>query len=138
LSYYGLGPSANYVDRKAGTWMGVHASVVLDQYVPYVRPQDCGNHEEVRWLELKSPAGFGLRVVAPEPLAMSALPYTQEELDAAMHTIDLPETPTSTELRVAAKVSGLGNKSCGPLTDPQYRATAEPVEYRFVLKPFAE
>lgn len=135
LSYYGLGPHGNYVDRKESAWMGVHTSSVMDQLVPYVRPQDCGNHERVRWLELKSLDGFGLKVIAPEPLAMSALPYTQDELDAARHTIDLPNPPTTTELRIAAKVSGLGNKSCGPLTDPQYRASAAGIEYRFVLVP---
>lgn len=63
------------------------------------------------------------------------LPCTQDELDAAMRMIDLPNPPTTTELRIAAEVSGLGNKSCGPLTDLQYRATAEPVDYRFVLGP---
>jgi len=135
VSYYGLGPHGNYVDRKEGVWMGIHTSSVMDQVVPYVRPQDHGNREAVRWMKIQDSSGSGLKVIAPEPLAMSALPYTQDELDAAMHTIDLPKKPTATELRIAAKVSGLGNKSCGPRTDLQYRATAAPVEYRFVLIP---
>ncbi len=135
MSYYGLGPHGNYVDRKESAWMGIHTSTVMDQYVPYILPQDHGNREGVRWLELTDESGAGLKVLAPEPLAMSALPYTQEELLDAWHTIDLPKKPTATELRIAPKVSGIGNGSCGPQTDLQYRATAEAVEYRFVLMP---
>ncbi len=135
MSYYGLGPHGNYVDRKESAWMGIHTSSVMEQYVPYILPQDHGNREDVRWLELTDDSGAGLKVLAPEPLAMSALPYTQEELLDAWHTIDLPKKPTATELRIAPKVSGVGNGSCGPSTDVQYRATAEAVEYRFVLMP---
>jgi len=135
VSYYGLGPHANYVDRSTGAWMGIHSAPVMNQYVPYVRPQDHGNREAVRWFEVKNLVGYGLKVIAPEPLAMSALPYTQMELKAAMHTIDLPEQPTATELRIAAKVSGLGNGSCGPATEKKYRANAAAVEYRFILVP---
>lgn len=138
VSYYGLGPHGNYVDRKYSAWMGIHSAPVMDLYVPYVRPQDHGNREAVRWLEIKNSAGYGLKVIAPEPLAMSVLPYSQDELKAARHTIDLPKKSTTTELRIAAKVSGVGNGSCGPATDQEYRATAEPVEYRFVLIPLTQ
>ena len=137
VKYYGLGPHGNYVDRKSSTWMAVHAASVMDHYIPYVRPQDHGNREEVRWFEVKSADGYGLKVIAPEPLAMSALPYTQDELNAANHTIDLPKQPTATELRIAAKVSGLGNGSCGESTEEKYQSTAAPVEYSFILVPFA-
>ncbi len=58
------------------------------------------------------------------------------EQQAARHTIELPKEPTTTELRIAAKVSGVGNGSCGPPTSPEYRALAEPVEYSFALVPW--
>jgi len=135
MSYYGLGPHGNYVDRLDGAWMGIHSSRVMDQYVPYIRPQDHGNREAVRWLEVKDQSGTGLKVLAPESLAMSVLPYTQDELLKAWHTIDLPRKPTATELRISPKVSGVGNGSCGSATDEQYRATAAAVDYRFVLVP---
>jgi beta-galactosidase len=135
VSYYGLGPHANYVDRLDSAWMGIHTSTVMDNYEPYIRPQDHGNREAVRWLEVKDASGYGLKVVAPKPLAMSALPYTQEEMLKARHTIDLPKKPTTTELRIAPKVSGVGNGSCGPGTEERHKATAESVEYSFVLMP---
>jgi len=65
---------------------------------------------------------------------MRVLPYTQEELSAARHTVDLPVSSV-TELRVAARVSGVGNGSCGPVTRKEYQALSAPVEYRLILKP---
>ena len=136
VSYYGLGPHGNYVDRCYGAWMGVHSAKVMDHYIPYPMPQDHGNREQVRWMQLSDGNGTGVKFVATKPLSISVLPFTQDELQAAKHTIELPKEPTTTELRIAAKVSGVGNGSCGPPTSPEYRALAEPVEYSFWLVPW--
>ena len=87
-------------------------------------------------MRLSDSAGNGLEIFAPEPLSMSVLPYTQEQLKSARHTIDLPESSV-TELRIAARVSGVGNGSCGPQTMDQYKARAKTAEYRFTLRPFS-
>ncbi len=137
VTYYGKGPHGNYVDRSYGAWMDIHTASVMDHYVPYASPQDHGNRESVRWMELSGANGSGVRITASDPLPMSVLPYTQNELHAARHTIDLPKTPKATEFRIAARVSGVGNGSCGPPTFEEYRALAGPVEYRFHLIPFA-
>jgi len=137
VAYYGKGPHGNYNDRSYGAWTAVHKARVKDHYVPYGRPQDHGNREAVRWMELRDARGSGLRILAPEPLSMCVLPYTQEELHKARHTIELP-APSVTELRIAAAVSGVGNGSCGPVTRPEYQALSAPVEYRFFLIPFSE
>ena len=136
VSYYGLGPYGNYNDRCYGSWTAVHKAKVKDHYFPYSKPQDHGNREEVRWLTLSDAKGLGVIIVAPEPLSMSVLPYTQEELKTARHTIDLRE-PKVTEIRVAAQISGVGNGSCGPATLEQYRATAKPVSYQFYIRPYS-
>jgi len=136
VSYYGLGPHGNYVDRCYGAWMGVHSAKVMDHYIPYPMPQDHGNREQVRWMHLSDGNGTGVKIVAAEPLSMSVLPFTQDELQAAKHTIELPKESTTTELRIAAKVSGVGNGSCGEPTSPEYRVLAEPVEYSFALVPW--
>ncbi|MEN8127991.1 MAG: beta-galactosidase domain 4-containing protein, partial [Planctomycetota bacterium] len=135
VAYYGKGPHGNYNDRSYGAWTAVHEANVMDHYVPYGKPQDHGNRESVRWLKLSDANGSGLKIIAPEPLAMCVLPYTQEELASARHTVDLP-APSITELRIAARVSGVGNGSCGPITREEYQALSAPVEYRFILIPF--
>ncbi|HEY5621261.1 MAG TPA: beta-galactosidase small subunit, partial [Pontiella sp.] len=132
--YYGKGPHGNYNDRSYGAWTAVHKAEVKDHFVHYGKPQDHGNREAVRWMKLTRADGIGLKIVAPEPLAMCVLPYTQEELRKAKHTADLP-TPSVTELRIAAAVSGVGNGSCGKPTREEYRALSAPVEYRFFLIP---
>ncbi|MGI9520809.1 MAG: hypothetical protein ACR2PG_04080 [Hyphomicrobiaceae bacterium] len=40
-------------------------------------------------------------------------------------------------MRIAAKVTGIGNGSCGPLTDEQYRTRAARTEYTFFIVPLA-
>ncbi len=136
VTYYGMGPQDNYVDRSYGAWMDIYLTTVQKCFIPYPRPQDQGNHEGVRWMRLTDSAGNGLEIMTHEPLSMSVLPYTQEEIGAARHTVDLP-SPSVTELRIAAQVSGVGNGSCGPVTMDPYKARSKATEYRLILKPFS-
>lgn len=138
IAYYGLGPHDNYTDRSYSAWTGVHQSMVADHFIPYGKPQDHGNRESVRWLELKDGEGYGIRVeAASNGLPMSVLPYTQEQLKAARHPSKLPDASV-TELRVAFKVSGVGNGSCGKPTLQEYRVVSEPVEYSFSIIPITQ
>ena len=47
ISYYGMGSGENYADLCAHTKMGWYNTAVSDEYVPYVRPQEHGNHTKV-------------------------------------------------------------------------------------------
>ena len=66
VRWLGRGPWENYSDRKEAADMGVWKSTVAEQYVPYVRPQENGNREEVRWVELTDANGNGLKISAEE------------------------------------------------------------------------
>ena len=50
--------------------IGRYSSTVWDQYHPYVRAQETGNHCDVRWLSLTDANGSGL-LVEETPLSMS-------------------------------------------------------------------
>ena len=114
VHWLGRGPWENYSDRKDATDMGVWASTVDDQYVPYVRLQENGNKEDVRWLELTDASGNGLKISAEEnPFSFSALHFTPNDLAAARHDYELRPRPEII-LSLDAKQSGLGNSSCGP------------------------
>jgi beta-galactosidase len=134
VSYYGLGPHDNYSDRSYSAWTALHTVNVADLYFPYSVPQDHGNREAVRWMTVVDNEGTGLKLLAPKPLPMSVLPYTQEVLDVAKHTIELPQ-PSVTELRVAGKVSGVGNGSCGPGPLREHRVTSVKTDYEFKIIP---
>jgi beta-galactosidase len=132
LKWYGRGPWENYSDRKASADMGVWRSTVSEQYVSYVRPQDNGNKEDTRWLELTDTNGYGLKITSEEnPFAFSALHFTTGDLSSVRHNYELQSRP-EVILSLDAKMSGLGNSSCGPGVLEKY--SVPPQDYRLHLK----
>ncbi|HEX9046984.1 MAG TPA: glycoside hydrolase family 2 TIM barrel-domain containing protein, partial [Verrucomicrobiae bacterium] len=125
LRWYGMGPLENYPDRLDSAEMGLWESTVAAQYVPYVRPQENGNKERVQWLELTDAAGRGVRISAVgNPFSFSALPFTALDLASARHNYEL-QPRQEVILSLDAKMSGLGNSSCGPGVLSKY--AVEPV-----------
>ena len=53
--------------------MGLYESTVTEQYVDYVRPQDCGSKCDVRWVTLSDLDGRGVRFSADRPLFIDPL-----------------------------------------------------------------
>ncbi len=49
--YFGRGPQENYQDRNSGSFVGLYESDPDKEFVPYVRPQECGHHTGCEWLE---------------------------------------------------------------------------------------
>jgi len=114
VRWLGRGPWENYPDRKDSADTGVWHSTVSGQYVPYVRPQENGNKEDVRWLTLADKSGDGLKISAVENLfSFSALHFTAGDLASVRHNFELPPRPEII-LSLDAKQCGLGNSSCGP------------------------
>ncbi len=117
VAYYGRGPEENYADRKSGMPLGLYKTTATGSFFPYGRPQDCGNHEETRWVTLTNNEGQGLLFgTVGEPFAFSALPYTVTDLINANHPVEpeLPKTTDKTVLVLSAATRGLGGASCGP------------------------
>ena len=65
FTWHGRGPFENYSDRKQSADMGTWSSTVTEQFVPYVRPQENGNKEDVRWLALADERDHGLNIERP-------------------------------------------------------------------------
>ncbi len=127
MKWYGRGPWENYVDRKTASFIGLWTSRVTDQYVDYVRPQDCGMKCDVRWAEFTDRAGRGVRFSANEPLFMQALHYDWEDLAYARHRagqrrMRTPLVPREeVYLNLDVRQTGLGGASCGPAPMGKYR-----------------
>jgi beta-galactosidase len=72
----------NYCDRKSAGYMGRFYGPVLEQYHPYIRPQESGNHTDVHYFFLgnnwRRTIGF---YAVDQPLSCSALPYHLDQLD---------------------------------------------------------
>ena len=135
LEWFGLGPRESYVDRKAGSRVGLFASTVADQFFPYVLPQENGNHEETRWFALTDGKGRGLRFESTGKLfGFSAQHVTPEDLTAALHTNEI-EPRAETCVLVDAAQRGVGTASCGPDTLPKYRLRAGKTTLRYRVVP---
>jgi beta-galactosidase len=98
---------------------------------------ECGNHEDVRWIQLQNLFGPGIVATADGgAMSASALPYSDQELERAKHPHELPKS-SSTVLVLAAKTLGVGSAGCGPRPLPQYVIHAEPITFSTVFRPVA-
>jgi beta-galactosidase len=138
FTWYGHGPHENYADRLESTPLGVWKSSVAEQAFPYVRPQETGNKEGVRWLSLANKEGRGLLVVAEKdtPIAASALHFTANDLATATHHHELVPRE-EVVLSLDARQCGLGNGSCGPGVLTKYAVPVQPYSLHVSLRPLA-
>ena len=134
--YFGLGPVENYWDRSSGCFKHVWESRASAEYYPYVRPQECGHHTDVSWLQ----AG-GITVLSDEPFEFSALRQSVEDLDGGLekaqtHLCDVP-VRDYTEVCIDYRMSGVGGyDSWGARPEPARTLWAdESYRYSFTLVP---
>ena len=118
FTWFGSGPHETYPDRKIAR-IGRYVSSVMDQYVPYIRPQENGGHNGVRWFELTNAAGQGVRVQLSRPLQVSVTPHRAVSLADTTHHVDI--TPSgNTIVHIDGVHRGVGTASCGPDTIAAY------------------
>ncbi len=134
LEWFGHGPQESYPDRCAGYPLGRWQSTVTEQYVPYILPQEHGNHTGVRWFALHNGRQGLVFVGAPE-LQFSASHFTAEDLFQARHTCDLTPRP-ETWVCLDVRQRGLGTLSCGPDTLEHYRIRPGRYEWCFQVQAF--
>ena len=142
VKYYGRGPHENYCDRNSSEFLGVYSNKVSDEYYPYVRPQESGNHTDVRWFSVTD-GKRGLQFSSNAPIECSALPYLVEDLDAGafkdhrwgQHSGDLVERPL-TQVHIQQKQMGMGCvNSWGARPLPAYMIPVSNYDFTFVIKP---
>lgn len=114
VGWYGFGPFENYPDRHEAVKIGKWEAKSQDLYTRYPRPQDSGNLEKVAEIQLTDASGKGICVTAEDKtFSASAIPYSETELAARTHDVDLKGNG-DIYLGIDAAVMGLGNSSCGP------------------------
>jgi len=143
VEYYGRGPVESYADRKHSQFLGCYSGDVASQYYPYVRPQESGNHTDVRWMRVVDKQGHGLEFQGEAPMEASALPFTTQQLDDGPmkekpwghHSGDLV-APGTTQVHILQRQMGLGCvNSWGAWPLSQYRLPYQNYDFRFVIKP---
>ena len=113
-TWFGNGPWENYPDRKSASQVGQYSATVDQIAVPYIKPQDHGNHEDVRWVAMRDATGNGLLITsATKPVSFSATRWTDSELTLISNVVELPKSDR-VFLNIDARTLGLGGASCGP------------------------
>ena len=133
FQYYGHGPAESYCDSYHHAPCGLYESTAAKEYVPYVRPQEHGNHYGVRELTIKN--AFTVRSSQAFEAAVSR--YSAGQIYRAAHTDELGES-AHTYLRVDYKDSGLGSQSCGPELPEDYRLKEKAIHFTFSLEPVSQ
>ena len=143
LEYYGRGPEENYIDRHSSAFIGKYETNVKDEYYPYVRPQESGNHTDIRYFSIFNPTtGKGITFEGYAPMECSAIPYLVEDLDAGIekehawgqHSGDLVEKGL-VQLHIQQRQFGLGCiDSWGSSPMEKYRMHYQDRCFSFVIK----
>lgn len=138
LQWYGLGESETYSDRKRGAKLSVYRNRVSDNMAKYLVPQECGNKEEVRYAKITDIKGRGLEFSYDKDsgfMSFSALPYTPEQIEEAMHAYELPKV-FNTVVRVNKTLMGVGgDDSWGAKTHEEYLIPADKyMKFSFYFK----
>lgn len=141
FAWLGRGPRESYPDRKAAMDVGLYKGTVAQQFEEYLRPQENGNKEEVRWATLTNSKGAGLQFLADGPMAMTVSHFTPQDLDDSRHENGEPRKRTPLVPRKEVIVCldyaqmGLGGASCGPECLPKYQVQNKVTQFRYVLVP---
>ena len=146
VEYYGRGPVENYIDRNNSEFVGVYKNAVQNEYYEYVRPQESGNHTDVRWFSVINNSGEGLQFYSNAPMEASAIPYTNDQIDDGMykdkkwghHSGDLiPAGKTC--VHIQQRQFGLGCvNSWGAWPRQEYRVGYNSKVFTFVIKPLGK
>lgn len=128
FSYFGYGPYESYNDTHHASLMGLYTSDADKEYVNYVRPQEHGNHYNVKQLSIGSLTFSGNAFEA------NVSNYDAYMLEEAEHTDELCSDGL-VHLRIDYKDSGVGSNSCGPQLEEKYRLSEKTVSFRFTVRP---
>lgn len=130
FTYYGMGPHENFVDMCHHCRVSLFESTVSREYVPYVVPQDHGNHTASRYLALRGGAVF----CSPQGFTFQILPYSAAQLTKAAHAVEL-RADGRRYLRIDYRDSGVGSASCVAELLPQYRLSGKAIAFAFSMEP---
>jgi len=150
MTWLGRGPHESYWDRKTGAFVDLYSGSVAEQYWPYLRPQENGNKEDVRWAAITNKEGLGLLFKGLPLIAVSAHHNIMEDFESPertdgrhakgvkpqnRHTVDVKPKDLSS-VNIDFKQMGVGgDNSWGARTHTEYRLTEKSYSYSFKIIP---
>lgn len=140
MEWYGRGPGESYPDRQMSSLIGCYESTVWEQYHPYVRAQETGNHCDVRWMALRNEKGDGILVAGDEPMNMGAWNFPQSELEYVPAMIERRhggsiERRDMVTLNIDHRMMGVGgDNTWGAQVHPEYTVSPREMRYGFTMR----
>jgi beta-galactosidase len=152
LTWFGPGPDETYPDRRSGALHGRWRSTVVEQYHPFVVPQEHGSHVGVNWFSLEDERGLGFRIDGTAPgggarfqptvnaestLCFSARRHHDRDLTAATTVAELERRDT-VEVNLGPAIRGLGTAACGPDVLPPYVVGPGVYDFGWLIRPLTK
>jgi beta-galactosidase len=136
MKWYGKGPHENYIDRNMSAFVGIYESKVIDQFIPYIYPQENGYKTEVRWSAFSNEKGEGVLITGNDPLGIGASHNSIEDYDPEFrHSYEIKKKDF-VELNIDFKQMGVGgDNSWGYKPHPEYRLLKDYYSYGFTIEP---
>lgn len=119
-----------YIDRDSYGRIGTFTTTPTADFHKYIVPQSTGNHTEVRDVTFN---GGLLSVTSDKPFQFSAVPYSDENIQASKHIKDLRADGMVT-VHLDAEQTGVGTATCGPDVLPKYRIPVQDTPFSFFFK----
>ncbi len=133
VDWTGRGPHECYADRKLSAFMGTFSMPAKDLPTTYIRPQENGQRCDIQSLRIGGLApGDAFCVTSDHLFSFTLHPYSQQELEAADHTIDLPDNGSLHLYLDHVQMGVGGDNSWGQRAHPEFCIPAG--TYRWALK----
>ena len=130
--YYGHGPIESYCDMCHWAPVSLYESNADREYVNYVRPQEHGNHNGVKMLQIGD-----LEFLSDKGMEINVSNYSTQAIYKAEHTDEL-EADGYVHLRLDYKVAGLGSHACGPGLAWKYTVGEKDIHFTYQMRPVVE
>ena len=121
-----------YADRNQCGFVKVCNTSPQEMFHCYVVPQSTGNRMDTRYATLQSETN-SLKISSNKPFQFSVLPYSDANIDKAMHLNELEAEETIT-VHIDAEQMGVGTATCGPSVRPHYLIPLQKTSFEFVLE----
>ena len=132
VTYYGLGPTESYADKRRAAYHGMFAETVDSLFENYIKPQENGSHCDVSFAQV-SGAGLAAAAAGAVPFSFNVSRYTQEELTEKAHNYELRDSGM-TVFCIDYKQDGIGSASCGPGPEKEYLFEENEFRFEFGLR----
>ncbi|MBO5974353.1 MAG: DUF4981 domain-containing protein [Paludibacteraceae bacterium] len=121
-----------YADRNQCGFVKLCHTSPQEMFHCYVVPQSTGNRMDTRFAIFENEKNL-LKISAAKPFQFSALPYSDDNIDRAMHLNELKEESQIT-IHIDAVQMGVGTATCGPSVLPHYLVPLQNTSFEFVLE----